>query len=354
MFRNQVPKPCVTAARYRLRVVTHVTILRPAGSGQIQYNRGGSARRRELRSTVDIQDLAGRAIAIAAHHSRDPRPVEAAGTVPDDGTPGYAVSELRRIAYWSLEKSSSGSVLVAGLSEGADDAPLRQQAARLLEADLRQYPHLVPAVQAFVARAWALATVAAVPADPWSGDPTPTAPWPLGSPPVPPSAGGLQIGERRLGWGLIAALLVALVVLAWGGSTAVILLTRSATSVPDAPVRYRGTLEFGSIDLDHGPPSTGGFGMDVMSTTGPSFIVASGAIGVKYDDNTTPTRAQCHQAIAQFGISGEGPAGQISVLDRVSPGMVFCVSTRNGVLASVKIKAIADSSFTADVTIWQS
>src|SRR5262249_20619013 len=158
------------------------------------------------------------------------------------------------IVYWSLEKSPTGSVLVAGLSESADDAPLRQQAAQLLAADLRQYPHLVPAVQAFVARAWALATVAAVPADPWSGPPTPTAPWSRGSPPAPPSAGGLQVGRRRLGWGLIAALLVGLVVLAGGGTTAVILLTRPSTSVPDAPVRYRGTLEFGSIDLDHAPP----------------------------------------------------------------------------------------------------
>jgi hypothetical protein len=307
---------------------------------------------------VDIQDLANYAIAVAAHHIPDPRPAEAAGTVPDDGTPHYAISELRRITYWSLEKGPNGAALVAGLTGTPHDPALRAQAAQLLAVDLQQFSHLVPAVNAFVARAWAPPSLS-VPVDPWSSDAMRTTPWPVGSPAptlAPPEGlkiGGLQIGQRRLGWGLVAAILVGLLLLAGGGTTTIILLTRPSTTTPDAPARYHGSLEFGSIDIDQNPP-TGGFGMDVMSTTGPSLLVASGASGVKYYDDTTPTRAQCHQAIAQFGISGDGPAGQTTVLDRVSPGMVFCVSTRNGVVASLKITATTDSTFTANVIIWQS
>ncbi len=91
---------------------------------------------------MDIQDLASRAIAVAAHHIHDPRPAEAAGTVPDDGTPDYATSELRRITHLSLEKSPTGSALLAGLTTTPADPGLRFHAAQVLGADLQHFPHL--------------------------------------------------------------------------------------------------------------------------------------------------------------------------------------------------------------------
>jgi hypothetical protein len=308
---------------------------------------------------VDVQDLANHAIALAAHHIHDPRPAEAPGTVPDDGTPGYAAAELRRLTYWSLEKSSTGPAVLAGLTAAADDPDLRGQAAQIFAADLQQFAHLLPAVYAFVARAWAAYAVpvgapaagelASMSAPPTTGLAAPAAsPWMV----TPPRPSGLQIGQRHLGWGVVAGGLIVLLLLAGGLTTAAIRLTQPA-GPPDAPVAYRGSVEFGSFDLDHRPP-TQGLGADVIGTSGPAFNVTNQATGVKYSDGATPTRAPCQLAVARDGVSGQGVADQVAVADPVRAGMVFCVDTRNGTAAYLKITATTDSTFTADVVIWGS
>jgi hypothetical protein len=271
---------------------------------------------------VDLQDLAGRAVAVAAHHMSEQRPTEPAATVPDDGTHAFAVTELRRIAYWSLGKYPS---LLDALTVQPADLGLRMQATQVLAADLYQYPHLVGPVAAFVTRAWA--------------GPLPVAPSPAAKP--------FRVGRVRFGWGVLVSVLAVVVVLIGVGTAAVVL--RHPTS-PTDPVLYQGTVEFGSIDLDLRPPGSGP-GMDVQGVAGPGFQLTGNATGAQYEGGSPPTKAMCRQQIAQNGVGG-GDISSNLVVDKVSTAMEFCVGTRAGHVVYLRITATTDSTFTAAVTVW--
>jgi hypothetical protein len=265
---------------------------------------------------VDIQDLATQTIAVAAHHIAEPRPAGPPGWAPDDGTQPYALSELRRLAHWSLDQNPA---LRDELTQRPADVELRRQAADEFAAELIRYPHLVPPVAAFVGRVLA--------------------------PPPPTRSSGAR-------WVLVAALGALAVVLAGAATAVVLTLGKAGVAAATAPQpRLHTTLEFGAIDLDQQPPANG-LGRDVMAESGPQLIVASQAIGAPYDGSAAPTKQDCTDDLARNGAGATGLAESMVIEQKVTVGMAFCVSTTVGNTVYLKITATTDSTFTADVMIW--
>lgn len=259
-------------------------------------------------------------MSVAVHHLREPRPADPR---PDDGSPGYAVGEVRRIVFWSLDRAPD---LLRDLTEHPDEPSLRWHAQQRLGADLQAEPQLVAALAGFTARLFA-----------------PPVPVPPGPPPPTPA---------RFGRGALVAIAAALVLVVAGIVTTVVLVNRpspaAGTSGASDQVRWHGSLVFGSFDLDQQPPIAG-VGYDLAGRYGPLLIVDNHAAGAGWSTPGTPGRQQCIEDISAGGIDGL----QEPITPLASVADAFCLRTSQGRTAFIRVTAATDSTLTVDATVWE-